>query len=395
MKFEPLAELVHPLGDLLTFSLLVTAALVWRRRSDVHKRLMLLAAVGSMMAAPLIHLLSYFPPLRAVPPLILLPLAALYFSSAIHDRLTLGRMHPVSKWVGPVTLGLCDVPGSRDWPKCCVAPVRGLAHKLRSPGQKRAKRAAPVHAALREKYGRTGKKLRTPDQFWPGAPSHTLLQTRQIPSSRIGSPEVPDMYKKHRIVGGGGVRLHAVETGNPRGWPIVFIHGFSQCSLAWSRQMHSELADTFRLVALDLRGHGLSEKPLEGYADSKLWAADIDAVIRALHLDHPVLCGWSYGPLVILDYIRHYGEDDIRGVNFVGGVTKLGSDEAASVLAPDLLSLIPGFFSTDPGERSRCDSLARMCFARPLSDEEFYLTLGYNVRASLCPPGAVHPRVRQ
>ena len=73
-------------------------------------------------------------------------------------------------------------------------------------------------------------------------------------------------------------------------------------------------------------------------------------------LDHPVLCGWSYGPLVILDYIRHYGEDDIRGANFVGGVTKLGSDEAASVLTPDFLSLIPGFFSTDAQECvRRCD----------------------------------------
>jgi uncharacterized membrane protein YozB (DUF420 family) len=100
LKIDALADLVHPLGDLFTFSLLISAALIWRRRSDVHKRLMLLAAVGSMMAAPLIHLMSYFPPLRAVPPLILLPLAALYFSSAIHDRLTLGRMHPVSKWVG-------------------------------------------------------------------------------------------------------------------------------------------------------------------------------------------------------------------------------------------------------------------------------------------------------
>jgi non-heme chloroperoxidase len=188
------------------------------------------------------------------------------------------------------------------------------------------------------------------------------------------------MYKKHRIVGGGGVRLHAVETGNPRGRPIVFIHGFSQCGMAWRRQMHSELADSFRLVALDLRGHGLSEKPLEGYADSKMWADDIHAVIRGLSLDHPVLCGWSYGPLVILDYIRHYGEDDIRGVNFVGGVTKLGSDDAASVLAPDFLSLIPGFFSTDIQQCiGAVTTLARMCFVRPQSDEEFYLTLGYNV----------------
>ena len=103
------------------------------------------------------------------------------------------------------------------------------------------------------------------------------------------------MLKNHKIVGGGGVRLHAVEAGNPGGRPIVFIHGFSQCGMAWSRQMHSELADTFRLVALDLRGHGLSDKPLAGYADSKMWADDIHAVIRALDLDHPVLCGWSYG----------------------------------------------------------------------------------------------------
>ena len=188
------------------------------------------------------------------------------------------------------------------------------------------------------------------------------------------------MYRKHRIVGGGGVRLHAVETGNPRGRPIVFIHGFSQCGMAWSRQMHSDLADTFRLVALDLRGHGLSDKPLEGYDDSKMWADDIHAVIRTLGLDHPVLCGWSYGPLVILDYIRHYGEDDIRGANFIGGVTKLGSDEAASVLAPELLSLIPGFFSTDTQECvRRCDSARAYVLCASAADEEFYLTLGYNV----------------
>ena len=100
LKPDALAELVHPLGDLLSFSVLVTAALVWRRRSDVHKRLMLLATVGSMMAAPVTHFFSYFPALREGPPVILLPLAALYFSSAIYDRLAHGRIHPVSLWAG-------------------------------------------------------------------------------------------------------------------------------------------------------------------------------------------------------------------------------------------------------------------------------------------------------
>ena len=188
------------------------------------------------------------------------------------------------------------------------------------------------------------------------------------------------MLQHHMIVGGGGVQLHAIETGNSKGRPIVFIHGFSQCGMAWSRQLTSDLAGTFRLVALDLRGHGLSSKPPGSYGDSRMWADDVHALIRALNLDHPVLCGWSYGPLVILDYLRHYGEDEIRGANFVGGVTKLGSDEAASVLTAGFLSLIPGFFSTDAQESVvALSSLVRMCFARDLSDEEFYLMLGYNV----------------
>ena len=196
------------------------------------------------------------------------------------------------------------------------------------------------------------------------------------------------MLQNHMVVGGGGVQLHAVEMGNPKGRPIVFIHGFSQCGMCWSRQLNSDLADTFRLVAVDLRGHGLSGKPPGGYEDSKMWADDVHAVMRALDLDHPVLCGWSYGPLVILDYIRHYGEDDIRGANFIGGVTKLGSDEAASVLTAGFLNLIPGFFSTDAQESVLAlTSLVRMCCARDLSDEEFYLMLGYNV--------SVPPYVRQ
>jgi len=202
------------------------------------------------------------------------------------------------------------------------------------------------------------------------------------------SVEGANMLQNHTVVGGGGVQLHAVETGNSKGRPVVFIHGFSQCGMCWSRQLNSDLADTFRLVAVDLRGHGLSSKPRDAYGDSKLWADDVHSVIRALDLDHPVLCGWSYGPLVILDYIRHYGEDDIRGANFIGGVTKLGSDEAASVLTAEFLSLIPGFFSTDAQESTLAlAALVRMCFARDLSDEEFYLMLGFVV--------SVPPHVRQ
>jgi non-heme chloroperoxidase len=194
--------------------------------------------------------------------------------------------------------------------------------------------------------------------------------------------------KSHRIIGGGGTQIHLVEAGNSSGRPILFIHGFSQCSLAWNRQLSSELADEYRLIAMDMRGHGLSGIPLEGYSDSRLWADDVNAAIEALTLDHPILCGWSYGSLVILDYVRHYGEDAIGGVNLVGAITKLGSEEATSVLTPEFLSLVPGFFTKDVEESVRSlRSLLRMCFTHEPSAEDLYLMLGYNA--------SVPPYVRQ
>ena len=162
--------------------------------------------------------------------------------------------------------------------------------------------------------------------------------------------------KTHKVAGGGGVQLHVIEAGNSGGRPILFIHGISQSSLAWSRQLDSELARDHRLVAMDLRGHGLSDKPRDAYGDSRLWADDVRAVIDTLNLDRPVLSGWSYGPLVMLDYIRYYGEDRIGGIHFVGGITKLGSDAAMSVVGQAFLSLVPGLFSTDAEESVRVSS---------------------------------------
>ncbi|MGH9494485.1 MAG: alpha/beta fold hydrolase [Candidatus Sulfotelmatobacter sp.] len=177
--------------------------------------------------------------------------------------------------------------------------------------------------------------------------------------------------KNHKIAGGGGAQLHVVEAGNPTGRPILFIHGYAQCWRCWNRQLDSDLANDHRLVAMDMRGHGLSDKPQEAYADSRLWADDIHAVIQVLKLDRPVLSGWSYGPLLALDYIRHYGEDAIGGINIIGGVSKLGGEDALAVLTPEFLSLIPGFFSAEAEESKRSlESLTRLCFVQELSTEE-------------------------
>jgi non-heme chloroperoxidase len=194
--------------------------------------------------------------------------------------------------------------------------------------------------------------------------------------------------KTRTIAGGGGVQLHVVEIGNPGGRPILFAHGASQCWLQWTRQLNSSLADNHRLVAMDLRGHGLSEKPRDGYNDSRLWADDINAVIQTLKLDHPVLSGWSYGPLLFLDYIRHYGDDSIGGLQLIGAVTELGSEKAMAVLSPEFLGVVPHFLSTDFETCVRgLEGLLRLCFAQQPSPPELYQMLGYNV--------SVPPYVRQ
>jgi pimeloyl-ACP methyl ester carboxylesterase len=194
--------------------------------------------------------------------------------------------------------------------------------------------------------------------------------------------------KSHRIVGGGGVELNVVEQGNPQGRPILFLHGASQSWMQWIRQLDSDLSANYRLVAMDMRGHGLSDKPRDSYNDSKLWADDVNAVIEALKLDRPVLSGWSYGPLLFLDYIRHYGEEKVGGLHFIGAVTKLGSDDAMSVLTPELLGIFGDFLSADAEASVRgSKGLLRLCYPNEPTSAEHYVMLGYNV--------SVPPFVRQ
>jgi non-heme chloroperoxidase len=177
--------------------------------------------------------------------------------------------------------------------------------------------------------------------------------------------------KKHQVTGGGGVKLHVVETGDPAAPPIVFIHGFSQSGGCWTRQLESDLARDHRLVAIDLRGHGASEKPRDAYGDTKAWADDVRSVIETLGLKRPVLSGWSYGPLVALDYVRHYGDDGLGGLQFVGGISKIGSDAAMAVITPEFLGLVPGFFSENAVEnRVALEALIRLCIPRGLTPDE-------------------------
>ena len=193
----------------------------------------------------------------------------------------------------------------------------------------------------------------------------------------------------HTVIGDGGTKLYVRDEGKRAGKPILFLHGFSQCSLSWSKQLKSDLADSFRLVAMDLRGHGLSDKPRGAYGESKTWANDVAAVIEQLELEKPLLVGWSYGGVIISDYVAHYGEDEIAGSNWVAAVCRLGEPLVApGFVGERFLALAPGFFSENVDESvSALRSLLRLCIPSGLSTEEEHLLLGFSV--------SVPPHVRQ
>ena len=80
------------------------------------------------------------------------------------------------------------------------------------------------------------------------------------------------MAKQTTVAGGGDLKLNVLEWGDPKGFPILFIHGWSQSYLCWMKQIESNLTRDFRLVAFDNRGHCMSEAPTAeaAYTDCQL-----------------------------------------------------------------------------------------------------------------------------
>jgi non-heme chloroperoxidase len=193
----------------------------------------------------------------------------------------------------------------------------------------------------------------------------------------------------HEVRGGGGLRLHVREWGKADGPPILFIHGLSQSHLCWDKQYESSLALEFRLVAYDLRGHGMSQAPLEPehYTDGRLWADDVAAIFDQLGLDRVVLVGWSYGAFVICDYVRAYGQDHVAAIDFVGGVTKLGEAAFGTVIGPGFLDHFAGVTADDlPTAIQAMRGLVKVWASKPLAADD--------VETLLCAGMVVPARIR-
>jgi non-heme chloroperoxidase len=188
--------------------------------------------------------------------------------------------------------------------------------------------------------------------------------------------------KVQTVNGAGGVNLHVREYGKSTGVPILLIHGWSQNHLCWSKQYESALKEDARIVALDLRGHGMSDAPTESdqYTDGDKWADDIAAVIDQLALDRPILVGWSYGGYIIADYVRRHGQGKIAGINFVAAAVALGPKAFGALIGPGFLENAPDACQDDlPTNIVAVRRFLRACITKPVSQDDFEETLAFNM----------------
>jgi pimeloyl-ACP methyl ester carboxylesterase len=93
-----------------------------------------------------------------------------------------------------------------------------------------------------------------------------------------------------------GVRLRYAEQGDPGGQPIIMLHGYTDSWFSFSRILPA-LAVDYHIYALDLRGHGGSDRPAHGYMMTD-FAADVVSFMDMLELPSATLVGHSMGSLI-------------------------------------------------------------------------------------------------
>ena len=172
-----------------------------------------------------------------------------------------------------------------------------------------------------------------------------------------------------------GVDLDYTDTGG-EGVPLVLLHGWGQTKAMFRHQI-ADLAANRRIIAVDLRGHGLSAKPHFGYRIAR-FSRDVWELLEHLALDRVDALGWSMGVSVWWSFIDQYGTDRIRRFvavdqpSAVAAVPWMSADEqAASGAIFDVAALISlGAALHGPDGLAARDGFVRSMFSGDLTDPD-------------------------
>jgi pimeloyl-ACP methyl ester carboxylesterase len=132
-----------------------------------------------------------------------------------------------------------------------------------------------------------------------------------------------------------GVKLHWSSAGTG-GETVVLVHGWTCDSTSWAAQV-PVLAQKYRVVTLDLPGHGLSGSPKSGKFSMDLFARAVEAVRREVKADKVVLVGHSMGTPVIRQYARLYPQH-VAALVLVDGLVAIPQGGGGPVPQPAQMS---------------------------------------------------------
>ncbi len=99
-----------------------------------------------------------------------------------------------------------------------------------------------------------------------------------------------------------GIKIHSTITGKgPK--TVILVHGWTCDETTWNQQLPA-LSQHYRVLTLDLPGHGQSGSPKDGKFSMDLFARAVEATRREVKADRVVLVGHSMGTPVVIQYER-------------------------------------------------------------------------------------------
>ena len=128
--------------------------------------------------------------------------------------------------------------------------------------------------------------------------------------------------------------------------PVILVHGLASNARIWEKAAPFLVDAGMALYALDLRGHGLTDKP-DGDYDFDTFSRDLTAFMDAMSLEKPLLVGHSWGAMLALDHAARFplGPRSPAGIVLVdGGMTQMDDvpgatwEQTSQRLAPPRLS---------------------------------------------------------